>query len=96
MAVVDPVLEIYEEFLERYEQQFLAADMEEVFFSSLGGEYETTLFNAVVTSVRSEVKIADGMLDRILSLFSPDSFFGQVLREDLKKYRPDYVERPVP
>lgn len=91
----DPAIAVYEEFLSRYEQQFLAADMDEVFFSALGGEYETTLFTAVVTSLRSEVKIADDMLDKILSLFSPDSFFGQVLREELKKYRPEYVERPV-
>ncbi|MCG7456413.1 MULTISPECIES: hypothetical protein [unclassified Corynebacterium] len=93
--IENPALAIYEEFLERYEQQFIAADMDEVFSPAWGGEFEAALFDAVLTSAGTEVVIADDMLDKILSLYSPESYFGKVLREDLKKYRPDYVERPV-
>lgn len=95
MVFKNPALDIYEEFLSRYEQQFLAADMDEVFSPAWGGEFEAALFDAVLTSTGTEVVIADDMLDKILSLYSPESYFGQVLRKELKKYRPDYVERPV-
>lgn len=93
--IENPTLAIYEEFLERYEQQFIAADMDEVFSPAWGGEFEAALFDAVLTSAGTEVVIADDMLDKILSLYSPESYFGKVLRKELSKYRPDYVERPV-
>lgn len=93
--IENPALAIYEEFLERYEQQFIAADMDEVFSPAWGGEFEAALFDAVLTSAGTEVVIADDMLDKILSLYAPESYFGKVLRRELSKYRPDYVERPV-
>ncbi|OFT34221.1 hypothetical protein HMPREF3166_05970 [Corynebacterium sp. HMSC08A12] len=91
----DPARDIYEEFLSRYEQQYYAAGLDDAFDADLGGECEYALMDAVLFNDGTEVVIADDMLDKILSLYSPESYFGKVLREDLKKYRPDYVERPV-
>ena len=51
--------------------------------------------DAVLFNDGTEVVIAPDMLDKILSLFSPQSENGEILREHLQECRPDYVERPM-
>ena len=92
----DPARDIYEEFLERYEQQYYAAGLDDAFDADLDGECEYALMDAVLFNDGTEVVIEPDMLDKILSLFSPQSENGEILREHLQECRPDYVERPVP
>ena len=43
----DPALTLYEEFLSRYEQQFISAGIDHAFSPAYGGEYEWALESAV-------------------------------------------------
>ena len=87
----DPSMDVFEEFLSRYGEQFVTAGIDHAFSPALGGEFEYALESAVYYSVESGVVIAPDMLDKILDLFSPGSNPGECLRSFLKEHRPDYV-----
>lgn len=86
---------VYDEFIGRYQEQFLAADQDFVLVGGWCGEPEQTFSEAIWNAPHAGIQIADDMIQKILSVLPPETDLGWSVRTWLQKYRPDFVEQPL-